>query len=343
MRNLNRIFYVVIVSVSIAGATQSTQQWLHWWLPFALIAVMTIELGGVTLAAHADRRRRMGERAIPARVLSAAVAGGAMAINYFGHLEVGSALFFTGATVTGYCVWLIDSAAARRDALRLAGKLPPVAPVYGVASWVRSFGVTYRARQLALVDPALDRAGSLAAARVALQMEQRTAAITDALQRRISEHLDPTMAKVAINTYDINEVATRLAAGADYDGWTGILTAELLPSKLHKAASPTVDETWGELKRRYLAAQGGPARILEPAPVVSRKPRSTWDGYQVVRMVLDGEPRDLIMKETGVSSPSLDRIRRVIGILKANHLADIPAKEKVRSDIVRFIRSEVSK
>ncbi len=351
-RNLNRVFYIVIVGVSIAGATQSTQQWLDWWLPFALIAVATIELGGITLAAHADRRRRMGERAIPARLLSGAVAAGAMAVNFFGHADLGPAVFFTGATATGYCVWLIDSAAARRDALRAEGKLPPVLPVYGVMAWLRHFSVTYRARQLAMVAPELDRASSLLAARESLRAERRTAATTAALRKRIADHVDPTMATIAVNTFDIDRVVAGLAAGADYAGLTSLLAAELLPARLHRptegltpeiAAEPVADPELEQLQARFLAAsQTDTIRVLDPERV-ERAPRSTWDAHGVVRMILDGESNDMIIKETGASYASVGRIRKVTNILKLDRTAKISANEKVRADIVGFIRQEVSK
>lgn len=339
-RYVNRVFYGVVLFISIIGAAQSAQRWMGWWFGFALVAVASFELGGVVLSVHADRRRQMGERAIPARLLSAAVAAGAVSGNYFGHAQLGQAAFFAGSSLLGYTFWLIDSSARRRDALRAIGKLEVTAPIYGATSWARHPGLTYRARQLALADADLGKIGSLTAAREAVRAERRGAAISAALRERIANHVDPTMATIAVNTYDAEEVAERLRQGADYDGLTSLLAAELVPARLHN--TEPVIEPQPTLQEIFMP----PVVELPPAParpVVERKPRSTWDAHRVVRMILDGETPELIIEETGVSRPSLDRIRRVTGILKLDRHADIPAKEKVRPDIIQFIRAEVSK
>jgi hypothetical protein len=292
----NRLFYAAVLGVSLTGAGQAATGWLHWWAPFAFLAVAAVELGGVALSMHADRRRQLGERAIPARVLSAAVAVGAVLVNYFGHQNsTGQAAFFAGMSALGYTVWLIDSAARRRDALRSTGDLPPVAPVYGLVSWVRHPGITRRARVLAMVNaeartaqarrlatedtpsepliPALTALASLAAARAAVRADRRSGAISAALRTRITEHVDPTMATIAVNTYDLDEIAQRLADGADYDGLTGILAAELVPARLHSGTDPAapVERVPARIEpagRAELIAPPVVREILTPAPVV---------------------------------------------------------------------------
>lgn len=286
----NRLFYAAVLGVSLTGAGQAATGWLDWWAPFAFLAVAAVELGGVALSMHADRRRQLGERAIPARVLSAAVAVGAVLVNYFGHEKnLGQAAFFAGMSALGYTVWLIDSAARRRDALRAAGDLPPVAPVYGLVSWIRHPGITRRARALAMVNaeartaqarrlaaggppeapiPALTALASLAAARTAVRADRRSTAISAALRTRITEHVDPTMATIAVNTYDLDEIAQRLADGADYDGLTGILAAELVPARLHSSNDPATP-----VKRTPVPIEpAGRAELIAPtvtpAPVV---------------------------------------------------------------------------
>jgi hypothetical protein len=234
-----KLFYGVVLLVSLAGAGQGATGWLNWWAPLAYLAVGAVELGGVALSVHADRRRRLGERAAPARLMSAAVAAGAVAVNYFGH-SGGPAYFFAGMSALGYSVWLIDSSAARRDALRAAGKLEGTAPAYGVWQWVRHPAHTARARHLALRSPALGKFGSLTAAGEQVRAERRAAAISSALRTRIAAHVDPTMATIAVNTYDLDTIAARLAAGADYAGLTALLADELMPTKLH---TPTAVST----------------------------------------------------------------------------------------------------
>jgi hypothetical protein len=268
----NRLFYAVVLGVSLTGAGQAAAGWLGWWEPFAFLAVGAVELGGVALSMHADRRRQLGERAIPARVLSAGVALGAVAVNYFGHAaHIGPAAFFAGMSALGYTVWLIDSAARRRDALRAAGKLDPTTPVYGLVAWLRHPWLTRRARTLAQVTPDLGKFGSLAAARAEVRAERRSAAISTALRTRIADHVDPTMAEIAVNTYDLDEIAARLAAGADYDGLTAILSAELVPARLHsdtaaRTTAERVDQVPAEQAPPVLES-AAPAAITPPAPV----------------------------------------------------------------------------
>jgi hypothetical protein len=231
----NRLFYLVVLGISLTGAGIAAKDWLDWFAPFAFLAVGAVELGGVALSVHADHRRQLGESAYAARFLSASVAIGAVLVNYFGHADKPfQAYFFAGMSALGYSVWLIDSAAKRRDALRASNKLKDTAPVYGAFQWIKSPMLTRKARELAIENPALGRNGSLWAARDKTREEKRSAAIAEALRKRITEHVDPTMATIAVNTYDLDEIANRLAEGADYDGLTAILSAELIPARLHK-------------------------------------------------------------------------------------------------------------
>jgi hypothetical protein len=288
----NRAFYLVVLGVSLTGAGQAATEKLGWWGPFPFLAVAAVELGGVALAMHADRRRQLGESAIPARILSAAVAVAAVVVNYTGHSDVQwQAWFFAGMSALGYTVWLIDSAARRRDALRATGDLPPAPPAYGFFAWSRHPWITRRARGLAMVNaeartaqarrlavpgapvepliPALTALASLARARDSVRADRRSQAISAALRTRIADHVDPTMAKIAVNTFDLDEIATRLAAGADYDGLTGILAAELVPARLHSStikddAPPAIEPATVPA----LPVDPATREILIPTPVV---------------------------------------------------------------------------
>ena len=92
------------------------------WLLFVLFVthalVGAVELGGVYLSVHADERRRLGERALVARFLSAAVATGAVAVNYLGHVRdnQGQAVFFAG--MFGFTEKPYFAAKAGADALK---------------------------------------------------------------------------------------------------------------------------------------------------------------------------------------------------------------------------------
>jgi hypothetical protein len=224
---LLRTFYAVVLLVALAGQTIAATTWLHWPLVAALVAVAAVELGGVALSAHADARRQLGERALAARLLSAGVAAGAVAVNWLGHADHLQGGFFAGMSALGYTVWLVDSAARRRDQLRRARMLPPAPPAYPWRQWLRHPLLTARARELALADPTLGLYRSLEEARAAIRRERRQAAIAKVLHRKVRAAVDPTMADIAVAVYDLDEVAARLAGAADYDGFTSLIAAEL--------------------------------------------------------------------------------------------------------------------
>lgn len=226
------VFYAVVALIALAGQTGAAVEWLRWPLLFALGAVAAVEFGGIVLSVYGDHRRRLGERALAARILSAAVAAGAVAVNWLGHADRLQAGFFAGMSALGYLVWLLHSGARRRDQLRASGDLPPVPPVYGAWSWLRHPGLTRRARALALADPSLGLYASLAAAREAMRTERRQAAVAALLRRKLAEGRDELAAEIAVSVYDLDEVAARLAAGADYDGLAALLAADLTPDRL---------------------------------------------------------------------------------------------------------------
>jgi hypothetical protein len=253
-------FYFAVLVVALFGSAQGATSLLGWWFWTAFGAVAPPELGGVALSIFADRRRQKGERALAARVLSAVFAGGAVAVQLAGHTGPAGAVtaagyFFAGFSAAGYAIYLLESAAKRRDALRKAGKLAEPPPVYGAYQWFRHPWLTARARRLAVANaevrlierltsreqdgldqpttPLLGRAASLAAARAEIAEERRLAAIGKALERRIAAGVDPTMATIAVNTWDLSKVAAGIAKGADYPALTELLAAELTPARIH--------------------------------------------------------------------------------------------------------------
>lgn len=230
-RTAMRIFYITVFGIAMVGSGQAATGWLNWWAPFAFLAVGAVEFGGAVLSMHADRRRQLGERAVWSRLLSAAVAVGAVLVNLLGHQdEPGQAAFFGGMSAVGYSVWLIDTSARRRDALRLAGKLGETAPVYGLVRWLRHPWLTRRARHLALVDPGLGLYGSLAAADAAVRAERRQRALSKVLHAKIRQAAGPAAADIAVGVYDLDQVAARLRRDADYDELTAIIAAEVTPT-----------------------------------------------------------------------------------------------------------------
>src|SRR5258707_143857 len=71
-----------------------------------------------------------------------------------------------------------------------------------------------------------------AAAKAEKRKGQRTSAIAKVLHRKIRAAVDPTTADIAVAVYDLDEIAVRLADGADYDGLTALIAADLAPARL---------------------------------------------------------------------------------------------------------------
>jgi hypothetical protein len=226
-------FYFVVLLVALAGQVSGAVEALRIPLVAAVPAVGALELGGIVVLANADVRRRLGERAVASRLLSVAIAAGAVAFNWLAHTNHLLGGFFAGMSALGYLVWLMHTENERRDRLRAKGDLPPTTPAYEVVDhWLRHPWLTHRAKSMAKADPELGLYDSLSAARADLRRERRQAAISKVLHRKIRAAVDPSTADIAVAVYDLDEIATRLADGADYDGLTALIAADLAPARL---------------------------------------------------------------------------------------------------------------
>jgi hypothetical protein len=296
--HLVRVFYTVVLATALGGSVSAAATWIGVDWRIAALPIAAIELGGVVLMRHAEERRELGERAFAAMALSFAFATTAVATNVFGHATVGLSAFFGGMSGLGYLVYLLISSAKRRDALRAAGKLEDTPPAYGVWQWLRHPGVTRRARALAQANAAtrlaegdqsttapLGRGASLAAAREQVRAERRQAAISKALDGLIRSAAGPVMADIAVHTYDLDQVAARIADRADYDGLTALLAADLTPARLarrdEQRPAPVLDDGLTALVDVVAPTVGTtPAPASRPAtdrprwrPSVARRPR----------------------------------------------------------------------
>ena len=230
---MRQLFYIVVLLVALAGQVSGAVEALGIPLIWAIPAVGALELGGIVVLANADVRRRLGERATASRVLSVAIAAFAAAFNWLAHDNKLLAGFFAGMSALGYLVWLMHTENQRRDRLRVKGDLPPTTPAYEfVGHWLRHPWLTLRAKNLAKADPALGLYTSIAAAKAEKRKEVRTSAIAKVLHRKIRAAVDPTTADIAVAVYDLDEIAVRLADGADYDGLTALIAADLSPARL---------------------------------------------------------------------------------------------------------------
>ncbi|MBQ1052737.1 hypothetical protein KBX50_30315 [Micromonospora sp. C51] len=234
---MRTLFYVVVLLVALAGQVTAATQKLDIHPLIAIPAVGALELGGIVVMTNADVRRRLGERAIASRILSAAIAAGAVAFNWLAHDNHLLGGFFAGMSALGYLVWLMHVENGRRDRLRATGALPATAPAYELLGhWLRHPLITHRARTVAKADPRLGLYGSLDAAWEALRCERRRAAIAKVLHRKIRSAVDPTTAAIAVHVYNLDEIAARLADTADYDGLTTLIAADLTPARIATGA-----------------------------------------------------------------------------------------------------------
>jgi hypothetical protein len=226
-------FYVVVLLVALAGQVSGAVEALHIQLVWAVPAVAALEMGGIVVLANADVRRRLGERANASRLLSAAIAAGAVAFNWIAHTNHLMGAFFAGMSALGYLVWLMHTENQRRDRLRAKGNLPPTSPAYEIFShWIRHPWLTLRAKSLAKAHPGLGLYESIAAARAEKRWERRHSAISKVLHRKIRSAVDPATADIAVAVYDLDEIASRLTSNADYEGLTALIAADLAPTRL---------------------------------------------------------------------------------------------------------------
>jgi hypothetical protein len=257
-------FYAVAATGAVIGQTWVAYTHVPWppavpaWvrvaavLPFALC----LELLAMALAAMADQRMRLGEGAYGFRIFSAMVATVAVGILVLGHWPryYWSASFGVLST-SAYMLWLLHSAARRRDALRAAGKLADTAPDYGMWRRLRYPIWTARAAELAregTTDPTgqwrpLSLYESLRAAQATMRADQRRPAIAKAVEQVVrADHEDPRMAEIAVHTLDLDRLATHLESLVDYPAWANRLAPAITvatstpatPDNLHTTPEP---------------------------------------------------------------------------------------------------------
>ena len=372
------VFYALVALIALAGQATGAQEWLHWPLVFAVAAVAALEFGGVVLSRHALQRMKLGETALWARVASAAVAAFAVGFNWLSHSDHRQGAFFAGMSALGYAVWLLDSGARRRDQLRADNKLNAAPPAYGVWRWLTHPVITREARALAIETPALGLHGSINAAVEARRLSAQRTNIAKVLHRKIRATVDSTTADIATAVYDMDQVAQRLAAGADYDGLTALISRDLAPSRI---AGPVVVDAQvvgavtdmvadmaelAELASSFssvppvdasadmdmdvdvdeVPAPRPPRRVraLTSAPT-SGGPAITWDVDAVVRAILVGTiPTALITSTYNISPKTLQRATRVVRTLAAGEpVADIVSPGNITAKFVATIQTSYEK
>ncbi|MFI7079722.1 hypothetical protein ACIBO1_20695 [Micromonospora sp. NPDC049903] len=285
---MRQAFYVLVLLVALVGQVTGSVHTLDIPILVAIPAVAALELGGVVVMANADVRRRLGERALASRILSAVIAAAAVTFNWIVHPDHLLGGFYAAMSALGYLVWLMHAGNQRRDRLRATGDLPPTPPAYElIGHWLRHPAITIRARSIAKAD-GLDLYESLEAARVAISRERRQHAIATVLHRKIRTAVDPSTADIAVHVYDLDEIAQQLTATADYHGLTTLISTDLAPERLLTAhhevrrrrrwlrrevtrPAPQVSEPNGPLSQQAIAP-----RTLETTGTARRTPYKTW-------------------------------------------------------------------
>lgn len=341
------LFYGVAAAGAVIGQLWVAMTHIPWpaglafgWrlaavLPFAAC----LELLAMVLAALADQRMRIGERALGFRAFSAAVAALAVSVIVAGHWgDPYTVAAFGGLSVSAYTLWLLHSAARRRDALRAAGKLAAVAPAYGLWRRVRHPVLTARAAELAR-EHGLGLYASLREAELELRAEQRRPAIAAAVEAAIrSAQADPRMAEIAVTTLDLDRIAAELAERADYAGWAG----RLAPAVSAPASSaPALPGTPGGADRNSGTGGGTAARgsgrnagrntrsgSLPPQRRGSAAGRGTTNAAERIRTLVSEHP-ELTRSELAERAGTSDRyVRKVLGSAPAAP----PAPEQVNGN-----------
>ncbi|MFG2064028.1 hypothetical protein ACGFIK_21710 [Micromonospora sp. NPDC048871] len=263
---MRQTFYVLVLLVALVGQVTGSVHTLDIPPLIAIPAVAALELGGVVVMANADVRRRLGEHALASRLLSAVIAAAAVTFNWIAHPDHLVGGFYAAMSALGYLVWLMHTGNQRRDRLRATGNLPPTPPAYElIGHWIRHPSITIRARSLAKAD-GLDLYDSLQAARTAITREHRHQAIATVLRRKIRKAVDPATADIAIHLYDLDEIAQRLTASADYAGLTTLLAADLTPETIIAAGQG------GRPRRRWRKRENAPVTPTAPAPTPAQPP-----------------------------------------------------------------------
>ncbi|MEV4515636.1 hypothetical protein AB0K00_42630 [Dactylosporangium sp. NPDC049525] len=230
---MRRLFYAVVLVVALYGAATGAVATFHlpWWI--AVGGVVALELGGVVFLNDADTRRRLGEHAHLSRLVGGVIAGAAATFNAATHDSPLLGGFFALMSGLGFVSWWIDVENQRRDRLRARGQLPPPAPRYELwGHTIRHPIITARARSLAKAHPELGLYGSLEAALIVRRRELRNAALADVLRARIRNAVGDDLAAIATSTFDVDEIARRLSADPDYDGFTALLATELTAERI---------------------------------------------------------------------------------------------------------------
>ncbi|MEV0392139.1 BTAD domain-containing putative transcriptional regulator [Polymorphospora rubra] len=169
--------------------------------------------------------------------------------------------------------------------------------------WLRHPVITSRARTLAKTD-GLDLYESLKAARTEIRREHRDAAIAKVLHRKIRKAVDPTTAKIAVQVYDLDEIAARLAADADYDRLSAIISADLAPERMMTGGSSKDGRKPGPA--RYDGTDQAPTAGPSTRPIRTVSEATVIDARDTLGQGTIFAPDPVCFPQSSDSAPDLD-------------------------------------
>lgn len=252
--------YGFIATLAIAGQYLALVERLHPVNNVARAGILSVALGiegmAVWLAYLADTRGRLGERALPYRVISALFATLAFAINIVGHYpDVYLMVVFGGFSVAGYTVWCIESISALRDFWDADGSIRSRVPAYGLLkNYEKDPRVIKRARLIAQTHaeahpdaPGLGPVSALAQAREELSVEARRATLQKVIREQYKlAGLPPIDIEMALLAYGTEEVAASLIKDANNSGLASALLHIVRPQRLLGMDEGTWDKVAGQ-------------------------------------------------------------------------------------------------
>lgn len=272
------LFYALVLGIAGYGNGDALHSRYHF-LPFiAVMIALVLEVAGVVFADFADGRMRKGEKAIVARVVSAIIATGVAALNWFGHFEIDPLLasVYAGASLIAYVYWMFKASANRRDAQRAKKRMDAVAASFSVAQWITHPIVTRKAAALSKKDPGLGTAGSLEAIRL-------QKALGAWIRSQVTQANDKETADAMLAIYDPDQMAHELRKYVQWEQFAKALAGQIDPARvLAQGRKPAIPALPGLPVPTEVAKKTAAARKRVPAAITSavrRTPAETRAAY----------------------------------------------------------------
>ncbi len=281
------LFYALVLGIAGYGNGDALHTRYHF-LPFiAVLVALVLEVAGVVFADFADGRMRKGEKAIVARVVSAIIATGVAALNWFGHFEIDPLLasVYAGASLIAYVYWMFKASANRRDAQRAKKRMDAVAASFSIAQWISHPFVTRKAAALSKKDPGLGTAGSLEAIRL-------QKALGAWIRSQVTKANDKEAADAMLAIYDPDQMAHELRKYVQWEQFAKALAGHIDPARVlaqgRKPAAPALPglPVPAEVAKKTAAAR----KRVSPTITVQTSRRTPAETAQALEALQVAEP-----------------------------------------------------